>query len=520
MLIAASFGSQANIDPTGLAYTPDDVFIDKNNDTVYLSSQDNNSIFRWSITEKRYLDTISLEQTQAKLAYSAAHDRIYLLQRDNTQQIDYIDISDDSVKPFLTTEFFVSTLSSVSDSLFVRQSTSSWGRLSAYDINGAETLLSDQIEPTQDYLYHPIKERVYYLSNFSPADLNWMVFNADTNYLGYAQDSSYHDSEGWSHNIKPSESGHQIALGSGRVVSGTYMVELTNLSPNEAEFTDVEWVAGNIITLSGNEDNTISHINRYNADFTLNETDSFELAAKPVALEPISNNSLLVVSLSDTGIPQLTTYQFVENDFDNDGVIDEVDIFPKDATESQDADFDGTGDNADLDDDNDGVPDTQDDFPFDYSESKDSDNDGIGNNLDTDDDNDGVLDENDAFPEDATRIVLNATDFLPLTSGSTWQYDSGLTVNLANNKQIYGQSITPISFSSGSQMYLSAQEDSLVFNGLYIPGLNINNQAYDVDIELSQGFDLTHQGGNSGIGRVDIDPIWPSKCQLEQQCKL
>ena len=41
-------------------------------------------------------------------------------------------------------------------------------------------------------------------------------------------------------------------------------------------------------------------------------------------------------------------------DLDNDGVLDEDDLFPEDFREWADSDEDGTGDNADTDDDNDG----------------------------------------------------------------------------------------------------------------------------------------------------------------------
>jgi len=86
------------------------------------------------------------------------------------------------------------------------------------------------------------------------------------------------------------------------------------------------------------------------------------------------------------------------SDLDGDGVVDAVDVFPNDPSESADFDNDGIGDNADTDDDNDGVSDDQDQMPFNAAETTDSDADGIGNNLDTDDDGDGVADELDAFP--------------------------------------------------------------------------------------------------------------------------
>ena len=83
-------------------------------------------------------------------------------------------------------------------------------------------------------------------------------------------------------------------------------------------------------------------------------------------------------------------------DSDGDGVIDSLDAFPFDATETKDSDGDGVGDNADV-------------FPFDATEWLDTDGDGIGDNADTtpngdvDTDGDGYLDSVDAFPNDATE---------------------------------------------------------------------------------------------------------------------
>ena len=68
-----------------------------------------------------------------------------------------------------------------------------------------------------------------------------------------------------------------------------------------------------------------------------------------------------------------------------------------------DFDQDGVADAVDPDDDNDGVVDGLDAFPFDRTESLDSDT--IGNNADPDDDNDGVIDSNDDYPLDAGNVV-------------------------------------------------------------------------------------------------------------------
>ena len=98
-------------------------------------------------------------------------------------------------------------------------------------------------------------------------------------------------------------------------------------------------------------------------------------------------------------------FDFLDEDDDNDGVVDELDAFPLDPSEQVDTDSDGIGDNADTDDDGDGVDDGLDAFPLDATESLDTDDDGTGNNADTDDDNDGVDDIDDAFPVDSSETV-------------------------------------------------------------------------------------------------------------------
>jgi hypothetical protein len=68
-----------------------------------------------------------------------------------------------------------------------------------------------------------------------------------------------------------------------------------------------------------------------------------------------------------------------------------------------DTDGDNLPDVTDYDDDGDFILDILDAFPLDPTESIDTDGDGIGNNKDPDDDNDKVPDEKDAYPLDPKR---------------------------------------------------------------------------------------------------------------------
>ena len=113
-------------------------------------------------------------------------------------------------------------------------------------------------------------------------------------------------------------------------------------------------------------------------------------------------------------------------DSDDDGVGDNSDLFPHDPEESVDTDGDGVGDNGDLfpldpeetvDTDGDGVGDNGDLFPQDPTETADTDGDGIGDNADPDADNDGVDDNIDLFPLDATKTDIASYMFVSEQAG-------------------------------------------------------------------------------------------------------
>jgi hypothetical protein len=105
-----------------------------------------------------------------------------------------------------------------------------------------------------------------------------------------------------------------------------------------------------------------------------------------------------------------------DDDDDNDGLNDQYDTFPLDASEQVDSDGDGVGDNADV-------------FPSDASETLDTDLDGTGNNADSDDDNDGVDDTSDDFPLNDLYSKDSDSDGMP----DAWEIRYGLDSNDASD---------------------------------------------------------------------------------------
>ena len=112
-------------------------------------------------------------------------------------------------------------------------------------------------------------------------------------------------------------------------------------------------------------------------------------------------------------IYEMSSITFVEKDipydlqdYDGDGVVNELDGFPVDPTRTQDTDGDGIEDSVDPDSssvdeydyDGDGVGNYVDLFPLDVDETQDTDGDGIGDNSDEDIDGDGLLNDVDPAP--------------------------------------------------------------------------------------------------------------------------
>lgn len=102
---------------------------------------------------------------------------------------------------------------------------------------------------------------------------------------------------------------------------------------------------------------------------------------------------------------------------------------------------DETGPGARVDSDGDGVVDEFDSFPNDASETRDTDGDGVGNRADPDDDGDGVIDTRDAFPLDEERTdagaprLLNISTRAPVRTGDNVLI-GGLVIGGTEPKQI------------------------------------------------------------------------------------
>lgn len=149
-----------------------------------------------------------------------------------------------------------------------------------------------------------------------------------------------------------------------------------NLDGQNGGFTVFGRVVGDGMTVV----DQIAALQRFNFGGAFNELPTINYSGGAISADIFVTITAAIASdfdgdgLSDANDP----------DDDNDGVDDDVDVFPFDAEETIDTDGDGTGNTADTDDDNDGVNDEADAFSTDALEWADTDNDGTGDNADED----------------------------------------------------------------------------------------------------------------------------------------
>ena len=201
-------------------------------------------------------------------------------------------------------------------------------------------------------------------------------------------------------------------------------------------------------------------------------------------------------------------------DSDDDGVIDGQDALPCDASETEDCDNDGIGNNTDTDDDNDGVLDSNDLYPCDPTQFGDTDGDGVGDGDDIDDDNDGILDvyEDTAAGDDDIDNdgIVNSKD---LDSDGDGCYDvteaglsdpdnNGILGNGAVIVDAQGRVTTDTdntTFTADNNAYLSATNSASILDldsnntkdFLELPAINISGQPQSISVAQNTGSSFT-----------------------------
>ncbi|MEO8019839.1 MAG: hypothetical protein ABI769_18675 [Pseudomonadota bacterium] len=319
------------------AYVPDSIVYD-GQDLVYLLNSANRLVFRWSISESRYLDAYVVgfgALAPTSMAYLATQHRLYLgYDSGAIRQID-VTATSPAEGAFATMTGAVSSLGSGGNFLIAQ--------IGSYSYDGGVVLNSNGVTTSHGGYYYgysretawdPVTSRVYFTRDgLSPNDLHYDVINQTTGLVTSAGETPYHGAYNIQAPIRVSVDGQRVLLGSGDIYAQATLNWSGSLG---SQVADARWFTdGSIVTLttSGNQ-TTLRRLG------VANLTTLEQLTFTGQAVRVVGSDTRMAVVVASNNTVQIHTY-IPSDDSDGDGVPNTQDAFPLDRAASADTDRDG-----------------------------------------------------------------------------------------------------------------------------------------------------------------------------------
>ncbi|MCR6653432.1 MAG: thrombospondin type 3 repeat-containing protein [Cellvibrionaceae bacterium] len=335
-------------DPNTTPYTPEFIETD-GEDLIYLIDEQTQSVFRWSISQNKYLESWWLGNAPVSVSYSKAHARLYIGHRDG--RINYFDTTapEATEKHFTTLATAPSGLLATGNYLFTSDATGSWVTHYLFNHAGEITSQDSSRYSGAEYVFNSTLSRIYhYRSDISPNDIEWADFNPETGQWSQSGDSPYHGSQLYTKApLRVIDNGNYVLNGAGQLLDSHSLTILNNLSN---EIRDAIWINSQLVTV----DSSGTQLQFWSDRFQLLNNYPLENSAFTRLL---AVNGLLTIIAQTSQGPAITTYDLNNlPDSDGDSVHDLLDNCIHVANPDQtDFDLDGLGDNCDPDTDNDQI---------------------------------------------------------------------------------------------------------------------------------------------------------------------
>jgi hypothetical protein len=282
------------IDPRSLAYTPDEVFADRDG-TLLLFSKSQLSLFRWSPAQRDYLSTVPLLGAPSFAAYSAESHSAYFAYA--SQVVRKLDLT--SANPVETPLFNLPAtpggLTTAGQYLYVVAN-----GITTFTPAG-ETITNSGF--TYYYGSHnvwdPVKRRVYHFRDgSSPNDLHFDTIS-DAGAITGNGETPYHGDFSATKPIRVSPDGMKVVIGSGVVFNADGLTIAANLANG---FTDAVWSGGRLVTLR--EINGLSQLQTWEGGQFLPGSTVRQFHGIPLRLFNTAQGLLLIHSVE--GTPRFT----------------------------------------------------------------------------------------------------------------------------------------------------------------------------------------------------------------------
>lgn len=243
------------VNPEGLSFTADEMFLDRNN-ILYLFSASHQSLFRWSVEDQRYLATIPLLGAPTFVGYSASNHAVYLAYPGGLIRTIDLTAPELSELPFANLPSSPMGLATAGAYVFAGDGSGAWMSHYTFAPNGAMISSKDWNYYSKEYIWSEANQKMYFFrDDTSPNDLHAEQINANgiaypglaPGALGSSSESPLHDSAGFTHPIRISPDGLIVVLGSGKIHNGSTLARLSSGLANT--ITDAAWLGGGLKTI-------------------------------------------------------------------------------------------------------------------------------------------------------------------------------------------------------------------------------------------------------------------------------
>lgn len=288
------------VDPNGLQYTPDAIELG-NGGIVYLLHAGTSSVFRWSIAEQRYLETIPLLEVPKFMAYSDSSNALYIAYPSG--KITTIRLNESfAEKPFANTPLSPLGLSVAGDFVFACDGSGAWATHYTFSRAGEVISAVEWNYYSKEYVWSPRNHRMYFFrDDTSPNDLIWEEIDFTGN-IGQETDSPYHGEYAFYHPIRVSPAGSEVVTGSGDIYNAVTLKHLAKLSN---VVTDAAWLGADLFTTRAVAGYT--QVQKWTAAHTLKKTVQY--AGEPLRLLSTGSSMLAIVEVD--GMP---TFKLFDTD--------------------------------------------------------------------------------------------------------------------------------------------------------------------------------------------------------------
>ena len=281
------------VNPTRLAYTPENIILGEG-EIIYLLSRNHLSVFRWSIAQRDYMDTIPLLVAPNYMAYSSDTNRLYLAYPTN-------EITEIKLAQGIAETFFINSpesplgLATAGPYVFVCDPSGPWVSHFTYSPEGILLSQKDWNHRSDEYVWNAANQKMYYFrDDTNPNGLLWEDI-ASNGLIGTYYESFDDDIADIIHPIRVSPDGSVVVLGSGRIYDAITLEKLDSFSN---DIIDAAWKNGSPVTIRSIGVNT--EVQKWTtANYEIEKTR--QLDGTPLRLFSIDEGFLIMTQVA--GVP-------------------------------------------------------------------------------------------------------------------------------------------------------------------------------------------------------------------------